>query len=119
MIRNAAIEEFSRKCSHHISNQEGKKADRFSGGVVGCQDERGGDVIVLCKPFWRWSPERIGNLAIQTQPISLELDKWRSRPAILLHELTHALFRSVFSKFYAILMLLLTQCDSFRPSLVP
>ena len=70
------------------------KADRNSGGVVACQNRRGDQDIFLCSPFWRWNPERAGSLAKQSRPISLELDKWRSRPSILLHELTHALFKS-------------------------
>ena len=80
-------------------NQRTCANDDFSGGVVACLNSRGDNDIHLCKPFWRWKPERIGNLAKINQPLSLELDKWRTRPSILLHELTHALFKSTCSFF--------------------
>ena len=66
----------------------------LSGGVVACLNRKGDIDIHLCKPFWTWKPERIGNLAKINGLISLELDRWRTRPSILLHELTHALFKS-------------------------
>ena len=102
--QTAAGQEYIRECDPGFTSQRRRTradddddVDAISGGVVACLNKRGDDDIHLCKPFWTWSPERIGNLAKQKSPISLELDKWRSRPSILLHELTHALFKSKFS----------------------
>ena len=88
-----------------------------SNGVVACQNKRGDHDIILCSPFWTWKDERIGSFGRQNRYISLELDKWRTRSAILLHELTHALFASKLHSHHFDM----TQANmsrSFRPSLV-
>ena len=89
--------------------------DVFSGGVVACLNRGGDNDIHLCKPFWTWKPERIGNLAKIKGPISLELDKWRTRPSILLHELTHALFKSRCSFFATFFLLAFFAESTLQP----